>query len=44
MTTTAAISGSTGFGRNGPEAIAPLDQVAAPSSALAVPRTAAPEA
>ncbi|MFI6727332.1 hypothetical protein NRF20_03380 [Streptomyces sp. R-74717] len=44
MTTTAAVSGSTGFGSNGPEAIATLDRVAASSNALAAPRTAAPEA
>lgn len=44
MTTTAAITGSTDFGRNGPAAIALPDQVAASSSALATPCTAPSEA
>ncbi|MFD4946620.1 hypothetical protein ACFVYE_17685 [Streptomyces sp. NPDC058239] len=44
MTTTAAITGSTGFGRNGSAAIALPDRVAASSSAPATPCTAASEA
>ncbi|WP_405682359.1 hypothetical protein [Streptomyces sp. NBC_00057] len=44
MTEIAAIISSTRPGRNGAEPAALLDQLAAWSSALATPRTAAPEA
>ncbi|MFE4330493.1 hypothetical protein ACFRQM_13820 [Streptomyces sp. NPDC056831] len=44
MTITAAITGSTGFGCNGPEAIALPARVAASSSALVAPCSAASEA